>query len=70
MGSAAMDQTGDLAIGFSASSASINPQIRYAGRLVTDPINTLGQGEATLFSGTGSQTGHGQPVGRLQRIDR
>ncbi len=33
MGSAAMDQSGNLAIGFSASSASINPQIRYAGRL-------------------------------------
>jgi len=57
MGSAAQDQNGNLAIGFSASSASINPQVRYAGRLVTDPINTLGQGEAHLFDGTGSQTG-------------
>ena len=27
---------GNLAIGFSASSSTINPQIRYAGRLVTD----------------------------------
>ena len=33
MGSAAMDQQGNLALGFSASSAAINPQIRYAGRL-------------------------------------
>jgi hypothetical protein len=57
MGSAAMDHVGDIAIGFSASSSAINPQIRYAGRLVTDALNTLGQGEATLFSGTGSQTG-------------
>ena len=56
MASAAMDQLGDLAIGFSASSATINPQIRYAGRLVNDPINTLAQGEAHLFDGTGSQT--------------
>ncbi|MBO0835026.1 MAG: carboxypeptidase regulatory-like domain-containing protein, partial [Actinobacteria bacterium] len=56
MGSAAMDASGDLAIGFSASSSSINPQIRYAGRLAGDPQNTLGQGEATLFAGTGSQT--------------
>ena len=56
MGSAAMDQNGDLAIGFSASSATIRPQIRYAGRLVTDPINALSQGEAHLFDGTGSQT--------------
>jgi len=57
MGSAAMDQQGNLAIGYSASSSTIFPQIRYAGRLSTDPINTLGQGEATLFAGTGSQTG-------------
>ena len=34
MGSAAMDFTGNMAIGFSASDATINPQIRYAGRLV------------------------------------
>ncbi|MGH9927962.1 MAG: hypothetical protein ACREA9_01910, partial [Pyrinomonadaceae bacterium] len=57
MGSGAMDNQGNLAIGFSASSAAINPQIRYAGRLVTDPPNSLAQGEATLFAGTGSQTG-------------
>lgn len=57
MGSAAMDRSGNLALGFSASSASISPQIRYAGRLASDPLNTLAQGEATLFAGTGSQTG-------------
>jgi hypothetical protein len=57
MGSAAQDQQGNLAIGFSASSSSINPQIRYAGRLATDPSNTLAQGEAHIFDGTGSQTG-------------
>ena len=56
MGSAAMDASGDIALGFSASSSSINPQIRYAGRLATDPPNTLGQGETSLFNGTGSQT--------------
>jgi len=32
------------------------PGIRYAGRLVTDPLNNLGQGEAVMFAGTGSQT--------------
>jgi hypothetical protein len=57
MGSTAQDQQGNLALGFSASSATIFPQIRYAGRLATDPLNTLGQGEAHLFNGTGSQTG-------------
>jgi fibronectin type III domain protein len=57
MGSAAMDRDGNLAIGYSASSASIFPEIRYAGRLATDPPNTLAQAETTLFAGTGSQTG-------------
>jgi hypothetical protein len=57
MGGAAMDQQGNMALGYSASSSSINPQIRYAGRLATDAINTLPQAEVTLFAGTGSQTG-------------
>src|SRR5215204_789848 len=56
MGSAAMDQQGNLAVGYSASSSAINPQIRYAGRLASDPLNNLPQAEATLFAGTGSQT--------------
>jgi hypothetical protein len=56
MGSAAMDGNGNMALGFSASDATINPQVRYAGRLASDPANTLAQGEAHLFDGTGSQT--------------
>jgi len=56
MGSIAEDGSGDMALGYSASSATINPQIRYAGRLVSDPPNTLGQAEVHLFDGTGSQT--------------
>jgi hypothetical protein len=63
MGSAAMDGQGNLAIGFSASSSSIKPQLRYAGRLATDPINTLAQGEAHLYDGAGSQTGSGNRWG-------
>jgi Fibronectin type III domain len=57
MGSAAMDGSGNLAIGFSASSSSIVPGLRYAGRLAGDPLNTLAQGEAVLFAGQGSQSG-------------
>ena len=56
MGSIASDNQGNIALGFSASSSSINPQVRYAGRLTTDPLNTL-SGEQHLFDGTGSQTG-------------
>ena len=63
MGSAAMDGQGNLAIGFSASSSSIHPQLRYTGRLATDPLNTLAQGEAHLYDGAGSQTGSGNRWG-------
>jgi len=56
MGSIAMDQQGNMALGYSASSSAIFPQIRYTGRLSTDPLNTMAQGEAHLFDGTGAQT--------------
>ena len=55
MGSVAMDHSGDLAVGFSVSSPTINPQVRYATRLSTSPPSTL-DGEAHLFDGTGSQS--------------
>jgi hypothetical protein len=55
MGSIASDNRGNIALGFSASSATIHPQIRYAGRLVTDRLGML-TGEQHLFDGTGSQT--------------
>ena len=54
MGSIASDNQGNIALGFSASSDTIHPQIRYAGRLATDPLNIL-SGERHLFDGTGSQ---------------
>jgi hypothetical protein len=57
MGSAAMDHNGDIAVGFSASSSTVFPSVRYAARLSTDPLGTLGQGETTLATGAGSQTG-------------
>jgi len=56
MGSAAMDSSGNMAIGFSVSSATTYPSIRYAARLATDPLGTLAQGETTLIAGSGSQT--------------
>ena len=56
MGSAAMDGFGNLALGFSASSTSVHPSIRYVGRLAGDPLGTLPQGEATLIAGSGYQT--------------
>jgi hypothetical protein len=57
MGSIAMDHVGNIALGFSASSSSIYPAIRYTGRLASDPLNTMAQGEATIINGSGAQTG-------------
>jgi subtilisin-like proprotein convertase family protein len=57
MSSMTFDGSGNIAMGFSTSSATINPSVRYTGRLVTDAAGTMGQGEATLVAGTGSQTG-------------
>jgi hypothetical protein len=53
MGSAAMDANGNIAVGYSVSSASTFPSVRYAGRLAGDPAGTLGQGEAELVAGSG-----------------
>jgi hypothetical protein len=57
MGSVAMDQAGDLALGYSVSAASaLFPSIRFAGRVPTDPASTL-ETEVNIVSGTGSQNG-------------
>ena len=39
MGSAAMDGQGNIAVGYSVSSTTTYPSIRYAGRLASDPAN-------------------------------
>ena len=57
MPSIAVDQNGNAAIGYSTSSENIFPSIRYAGRFSTDALNNLGQGEAIMTDGHGSQTG-------------
>jgi hypothetical protein len=53
MGSIAMDQSGDIAIGYSASGPNYFPSLHYAGRLANDPLNELTQGEAVMFAGQG-----------------
>ncbi len=57
MASAAMDSAGNIALGYSASSATVFPSSRYSGRLVSDPLGSLPQGEGEIIAGTGSQTG-------------
>ena len=56
MGSVCGDSNGNIAMGYSVSSSSMYPAIRYAGRLSPDPLNLLAQGEASMIEGTGSQT--------------
>lgn len=58
MGSIAMDRQGNMGLGYSVSDGtSVFPGIRYTGRLVSDPLGTMPQGEAVLVAGGGSQTG-------------
>jgi hypothetical protein len=57
MASLAMDKVGNIGLGYSASSSSIHPQIRVTGRLAGDAAGTMTQGESTIVSGAGSQTG-------------
>jgi len=54
MGSIAMDKAGNMALGYSASSSSLLPSIRYTGRLVTDVLGTM-QTETVIQAGGGSQ---------------
>jgi hypothetical protein len=56
MGSIASDKQGNIALGYSASSSSVKPSIRYTGRLVTDALGTM-QAENIVQAGGGSQTG-------------
>jgi hypothetical protein len=56
MGSAAMDRFGNLAIGYSASSTSLYPSIRYTGRLPGDTPGLLTLGEGVIVEGSASQT--------------
>lgn len=57
MGSIAMDKLGDIALGFSASSTSMDPSIFYTGRVPADPLGTMEMLQL-IERGTGVQT-HG-----------
>ena len=52
MGSIAMDQAGDIALGYSVSSASMSPSIRYTGRVPTDTLGTM-ESEIDILSAAG-----------------
>jgi hypothetical protein len=56
MGSIAMDQSGDMALGYSVSSKSVYPSIYFTGRVAADAPGSM-EGEELIVSGFGSQTG-------------
>ena len=56
MPSIAMDHIGDIAVGYSESSASMNPGIYYTGRVPSDPPGTM-EAETLIFQGGGSEVG-------------
>jgi hypothetical protein len=49
MGSISQDKSADMAMGFSISSSSMHPGISYTGRLASDPLGSMGQGETSLI---------------------
>src|SRR4029453_10509046 len=51
MGSAAMDGAGNLGVGYSVSSTTMFPSLRFAARLQGDTLGTL-QNEVTVIAGT------------------
>jgi hypothetical protein len=56
MASAAMDSAGNIALAYNTSGSSTYPSVRYTGRLVTDTLGQMTQGEADIIGGAGSQT--------------
>ncbi len=56
MGSIAMDSVGNIALGYSISSSTMFPGIRYTGRLNGDPLGIMTIAERGITNGGGSQT--------------
>ncbi len=57
MGSIAMDGSGNIALGYSISSSTLFPGMRYVGRTSGDTAGTMTTGEITIVAGSSSQTG-------------
>ena len=57
MGSIAIDTSGSIALGYSISSSTLYPGIRYTGRLKNDPPGQMTMTEKSIIEGGGCQTG-------------
>ena len=60
MPSLAVDRMGDMAVGYSKSNATTNPQIKYAGRLAGDPRQHIQPGR------TDADRRYRRPIGQLR----
>jgi hypothetical protein len=56
MASLAEDKNADIGLGYSSSSSTLHPGIRFTGRVPSDPLGTM-ESEAPILTGAGSQTG-------------
>jgi hypothetical protein len=66
MGSIAMDNAGDIALGYSVSSATMNPSIAYTGRV---PGDTLGQMESEVDVLASKSVPHGSRTNNFRWAD-
>ena len=70
MGSAAMDESGDIALGYSVSSGDrCFPAIRYSGRVVGGPAGTMPRARRRSSTAPARRRTRGA-MGRLQHADR
>jgi hypothetical protein len=62
MASMALDSSGNIALGYSISSSSMFPSIKYCGRMKNDALNTMSIAERGIVNGGGCQTVSGNPA--------
>lgn len=57
LGSIALDRQGNIGLGYSVSSATTFPSIRFTGRKKEDVLSQMTVSESTVFNGMGAQSG-------------
>lgn len=55
MGGIAMDNAGNIALGYSVSGSATSPSVRVTGRLADDPLGTMAFSELEVATGSGRQ---------------
>ena len=53
MGAISQDGDGNILLAYALSSDTVNPSVRYTGRLSSDPLGTMTEPETSLVAGTG-----------------